>query len=667
MRIGLAALLSVGLTAPVSTAGAQQPPAQFGVRGEVERPMASLSELDPTTSATTVRTTDRPRTFERLDELLLEAPGARVRRTGATGAFSSVSLRGGEAEHTVVVLDELPLVAPDGSAIDLSSIPPWLFERIEVYRGGAPAWLSGGGLMGVLRLVLPDLDDQHAGDRRVEVVAGAGSFGLYRARASVRAGSRDVLAIASASVTRAQNDYPYRDDGGTAFDPSDDRERTRQNAETLDVSTHSLVDVRLGAHRLRTFAAYWGREWGLAPPPARYVPDATGHRSQRRWLGQSALTLVDGRHRHQLAVGAGLESRRVADPDAQFGLLPRDTDDLLARGQLRFASELRLSDEVFVRAIGAYVVEGIAPSDRLARQPIDGSTRHGLAATVEGELRTAIDTTRVVVRPSGRLEWLGAQLHDPRGEGAARRTDDVLPTLRLGAALEPVRGLAFSTSVARTTRAPSFVELFGDRAFLVGNLMLRPEAAEHIDVGATYAGVAGALRGTFELRGFVALSHDLIRYQRTDQNQAVARNIGDARSLGVELSTSFELPGAFRVTFAGTYLDARDTTLGTLLPMRPEWTAYGRVESMSTSVPIFDRASGFVDLEYVGASFADPANLVVIPDRARIGVGASLELLAAHVRLDLGLRDLFDARGFDVLGLPLPGRSFYVDLTLVGD
>ena len=33
---------------------------------------------------------------------------------------------------------DIPITTADGTAFDLSSIPLWALERVEVYRGGAP-------------------------------------------------------------------------------------------------------------------------------------------------------------------------------------------------------------------------------------------------------------------------------------------------------------------------------------------------------------------------------------------------------------------------------------------------------------------------------------------------------------------------------------------------
>jgi len=183
--------------------------------------------------------------------------------------------------------------------------------------------------------------------------------------------------------------------------------------------------------------------------------------------------------------------------------------------------------------------------------------------------------------------------------------------------------------------------------------------------GVLPGGVAGS-GGRVEVRGFYTHVDDLIRYQRTSQNQAVPLNIQSARLAGLEAGVSGDALDVVHLHGALTVLDARDEDSGRSLPLRPGVVGYVRAEAHATDLGPVSRARVFVDLEHVGASTADPAALITIPERTRLGLGVSVELLEGALRLDASLRDLFDARGYDVLGLPLPGRSFALELTAGG-
>ena len=299
----------------------------YSATGVAVRPIAAGSELDPTASATVISMEGRPRTVEALDETLLEAPGARTRRTGAFGGFTTLSLRGAEAEQTSVLLGEIPIASPDGSAFDLGSVPTWLLSRVEIYRGGAPTWIGGGAIGGALRLVPRDDPGQHASGS-----LSYGTFDLVQARATTSAGNERLHVTGSAGVTSFGGAFPYVDDNRTALDPSDDVTRLRQGADFLEAAALLHLRGRLDQTRIEGAFLLTDRIGGFSPPPTRYADVVRSHRSTTRILAGASALYEDGEHaRLQLSVGAGLERRRVSDPLAQVGQLPREADDLLYR------------------------------------------------------------------------------------------------------------------------------------------------------------------------------------------------------------------------------------------------------------------------------------------------------------------------------------------------
>lgn len=663
LRALCAVVLAISTTASAQTEDeGGEPEPVYGATGVADRPIVAGSELDPTASSTVIALDARPRTVETLDEALLDAPGARARRTGAFGGFTALSLRGAEAEQTTVLLGEIPIAAPDGSAFDLGSMPTWLLSRVEVYRGGAPAWLSAGAIGGVLRLVPRDDAGQH-----FEGSLSAGSFDLGQVRGAASVGDDRLHVTTAAGLTTFGGRFPYVHDNRTAFDPSDDVTRERLGADFLEGSGMLSVRGRVGDVRLESAWLGTGRVGGLAAVPSRLADVSAGRRSTTRMLGGVSAQVADAdRYRVALALGVGFERRAVSDPLAQFGQLARETDDSLWRATARVAGTIRASDWLDVTLVGTYAHEALSPSDRLATRQPSASARDGAAFALEGRAFGAADQMRFEIRPSGRVEVLDASLFDlAEGRiGNPTSTTLVVPTGRLGVVFEPIRGLALSASGYATARPPSLVELFGDRAYLVGNTTLRPETSFGADGGLTIAGSADLLRGSLDVRGFGTVVSDLIRYERTSQNQSTPLNVASATLAGVEASLTGSLGRWAHLTTAFTWLHARDETRARGLPLRPPVSLYARLSGTSDAFEVVDRVAAFVDVEYVAESYADPANLAVIPSRARVGFGLSVTLFERHLSLEVVLRDAFDARGVDILGLPLAGRSFVGSLTV---
>ena len=112
--------------------------------------------------------------------------GVSSQSLGGLGVFSSISVRGADAGHTMVSVDGVPLsriasVSANLGQFDLSS-----FEAVELYRGGVPPGLGGAGVGGALdmRTALGPGPDGKA----LQLSAGMGSYGSRHLRGRWLAG-----------------------------------------------------------------------------------------------------------------------------------------------------------------------------------------------------------------------------------------------------------------------------------------------------------------------------------------------------------------------------------------------------------------------------------------------------------------------------------------------
>jgi iron complex outermembrane receptor protein len=243
--------------------------------------------------------------------------------------------------------------------------------------------------------------------------------------------------------------------------------------------------------------------------------------------------------------------------------------------------------------------------------------------------------------------------------------------------------LALKGSAGRYFRAPTLVELYGDRGFLVGNATLAPETGVSGDLGVVYA--PDVRRGVFdrlfvEAALFASRPKNLISWVTTSAQTTVATNIADARLVGLELSLAARAFGALTLTGNYTLLDAVQSSAqvtldGNRLPGRPRHDVYARLDAEHAFARI--GLAAHVDVSYASGVFHDVGNEFIhrVPDRLFLGVGARASF-AYGLALALECRNLFDERVEDVplpsetlgltsfpravsdaLGYPLPGRS----------
>lgn len=622
----------------------------FGAETEVEVPAARHS-ADPTAAGTSI---DVDPTSD-LASVLSSAPGARPLVTGPAGSFLGLSLRGAELGHTTVVFDDLPLAGPDTGAFDFSLIPVGALDRIEIFRGGAPAWFGEGSIGGVVRL-LP----LEPTTRRLSTVAsiGAGSFGLWSARGVLSAGSATLSSTASIGVRSSRGDHPYLDDGGTRLRTDDDVERRRTNAETFDADVFGTLTARLRRGRLRLLYLGVSRhqgEPGPAASPAR-------HASRRRHRGFVGATWERTRSwgRLQVAIGGGYDRNRFFDPLAEIGTGRFDTDDRTTGLFARVAGERTLTSWFDLTGVLNTRFDSNRPRDAWSEAPQNQARRVTTTAAVEGRAHRRIRHGHVELRPSIRLLHthvratevvLGIPLDDARSAW--------VPTWRVGALVAPRPWLALVGSYARGARLPTFLELFGDRGLLLSNPSLSPERAESIDLGVQLRGRRGPVSGAFEARGFELSLRDLIRYRRTAQFTAVAENIERGTVRGLEIGWNLEIGSHVRWNVAWTELRT-ETEVDRDLPLRPrriaQLCAESRLADWLGERGVVEDVALEATVSHVGDAFADPANLVSLRARSWLDLGLRVSLRRPSLAFALSVRDVLDRRGTDLLGYPLPGR-----------
>ncbi|MFD2826436.1 TonB-dependent receptor plug domain-containing protein [Leeuwenhoekiella polynyae] len=87
------------------------------------------------------------------NELLNTSVGVKIRQNGGLGSNVEYSLNGLSGSAVRIFIDGIP-ISTFGSSYNLNSIPPSMIERIEVYKGVVPGYLSDDALGGAINIVL---------------------------------------------------------------------------------------------------------------------------------------------------------------------------------------------------------------------------------------------------------------------------------------------------------------------------------------------------------------------------------------------------------------------------------------------------------------------------------------------------------------------------------
>jgi len=656
-----------------SAAAADEPPAEVEVRGDP----GSGPPKEPSVAGSVIRAERLRGPGLEAADVLRTQPGVTVLETGGYGSLSTASLRGATAAQTPVYLAGVRLNDDVGGAADLSLVPLWFVNRIEVYRSNAPLAGDELGIGGAIFF-------EPRRSKGTEALAGAmaGSFGAHALWAGVglgdageRAGERPAPSgFVAARFDDARNDYTFVNDGGTRFEPGNFRTEVRTNADARTADVWAVGGVPLGEEaRVDLVANDVEREQGLPGLPLFPNTRARGTFS-RRLVGITGRAPCPDRRCEVTATAAAIATRSVySDPLLELALGTTRSELDAARVDDGVAVSWALSDRVSLTPAVRASIERLAIVSVGA--PSTHASRVFSRAALQGQWDVSGDVT---LRALGAAECHGTSLEGtppwalPGGatgptHGSAL-CSQAQPSARAGVQIgrAPVTLLA---TIGRYARVPTLTELYGLSGVVRGNTALVPEVGVSVEAGLRAAGPPrSVLRGaSVDVFGFLRTASDLVAYQRSSSGYVRPFNIGSGRVAGLELLADWRPARFVLLEVSATLLDARNTSAQRLandvLPYQPAATVVPRLE-LRAPLHVAPLDSGKVSASYFYESsrYADPAGLVVIPSQGSLDVEA--EVAALHGRLALRARvaNALDQTRFDLIGYPLPGRAAYVAL-----
>jgi iron complex outermembrane receptor protein len=642
----------------VRTAGASPPPpdgdgetAEVLVVGDALRdPVAAK---DPNVAGTVVPRDRLVAPGLEAQDVLRTQPGVVVTESGGFGAPATAAIRGATAADTPVYLAGVRLNDDVGGTADLSLVPLWLVDRIEVYRGNAPVEADRLGAGGAI-FFEPRMPGRSGGG----VGYWGGSWGASKGWAYQGVHEGPVSALVGVSGDRATNRYPFLNDRGELFEPGVATPAVRENADEATTEGWGLAHVDLGGGAgVDVLLNGIVREQGV--PSLALFPTRKAREHSDRTLGSVKA---------HVPVGGG----DVSAIDAQTSVLVGRTsfDDPLLELDL-LTPRLVIVGMRVEQSLSATV----AATDWLLVRPRVDVAHEGIERTPDNIPlgRARREFGRAAVGASARLApWLEAhalangECHDT-GVDPARTCDVLEPTGRVGVDVGG-RRLHVLANAGRYVRVPTLAEVYGASGTIHGNPALAPESGYTADVGLRAQTGRGAIVYGAYVDAFV-FGHwvdKLVAYERTGEGFLTPYNVGRAQVLGAELLAGVSPVKGIRAEVTATLLDPRDTTpsriaVNDVLPFRSRFVGGPRVRAdwKLASRSALSTVGGELGALYQSSRYADSGGLGVIPEQTSVDVEADAAWYGGRLVARLRVADLFDSTRTDVIGYPLPGRSAY--------
>jgi vitamin B12 transporter len=605
----------------------------------------------------------------RASDVLRTQPGVAVTETGGYGELSTASIRGATAAQTPVYLGGVRLNDDVGGTADLSTVPLWLIHRVEIYRSNAPIEADELGIGGAI-FFEPRIVRKPGGGAGVM----AGSFGRGAIWGFGAVGNERASALAGVRFEGANNDYSYVNDRGTRFDPTDDVEVVRSNADVRTVDAWGIGRMKLGRGHVDLLLNDTEREQGI--PGLSIFPSAHTRGSFTRRIGAVSTEVPCATEdRCTLAASTALLASKSEydDPLRELSLGATHTDLQALRASEAVRVKIRPVPSLSVVPALAASVEtlgadlGDTPSLRARRVTSRGAlSAHWSAADMVG-IHAMGSAECNGTAAGGSTPWsfpdtaTGAPELDLCG-----RVD---PAGRVGLEVGP-QSFTVLANVGRYVRVPTLAELYGISGAVRGNTDLVPETGVTVDLGvrAHHARDRSLLsRAHVDLFGFVRGAEDLVAYQRSSLGYVRPFNLGRARIAGAEFLGGLHPLPFVLLELAATILDPRDTSDDRLpndvLPYQSRLVLVPRAEVEATPAgAIVESVKFSASYFYQSNRTADRAGLVKIPEQGSLDLEVEVAMLDEHLAVRARVADVFDQARVDLVGYPLPRRAAYAAL-----
>jgi vitamin B12 transporter len=653
-------LAASALVASATLAQAQSPPGA----DIVVTPTRTAQPIQRAGSAVTVITAEdiEKTSAKDLGEVLRLSPGLTLARNGGPGQFQAVRIRGGDARHTLVLLDGIRVNDPTstGREFDFATLVPADIERIEVLRGPQSALYGSEAMGGVINIITK----RGRGAPRATIAVEGGSYGTKETRASISGGddrvdySFGLSAVESAGFSSFGYRIPrLRYVAPWGFEP----DSARRLGFTGRVGVNVADGVRL---ELGGSTSFNRAQFDVAFLPFPDTPSLATSELHNIY-GKLIADSFGGKLRNTVTI-FNTRANRAYENVSYFG--PRaalitsrgDTSFIGERTGAEYQGDLNLGG-FGLTTFGARVERETADSFSRAVLPVAGRELRTIAAEQTTRSLFALHQVslgdRLHLSLGGRLDQVVSPDRQLSGiAGDSERTIDRFGTWRATAAYEiPETETKLRASAGTGAKAPSLFQLFSPS---YGTPTLQSEHSWGVDAGIDQTLANGAIK--LSATAFLNRYRNLIDFATGATLCPPATrpfgcyfNVARARTSGFELSGDVKLSPEAHLRITYTNLSAVDLSRRLDLARRPRHE--GRVGLVLTPL---EGLSVEPTVVLVGERFSGTNETDRLAPYARLDTYVNYkvnETFSVYARAE----NLTNTRYEEVRNFGTPGRSFY--------
>lgn len=451
---------------------------------------------------------------------------------------STAEFRGTSPSHTQVLWNGMRINQPMLGTVDLSTIPAFLLDGVELLHGASSLTATSGALGGAL--VLGSLPPPTQG-LSTEVIQGVGSYGTYDSFLRLAMGSPRWSATTRAVFATSRNDFRYENQDKKIDERNAEGEivrsyhPTERNKSGYFTDVHVLQDVfhtsADGRNRLALAAWYTRQLRGLPFLSVDYRDDTqwTNEHLQHTLRTTAQWTHTAQAWASKVEAGYQWEQGEYDHHTTRHHMLTHitHTQSHTHLAHLRASLSLTPNRAWLVQAKGGMEYQHVRSHDL---RSLAASTPQS-CGRAEGHLAT--EARWRPIQPLGLAAVMRTLLC--QGQGVK-----IVPALLADYMLYRPWGLVTKASVARNYRLPTLTDLYYQPG---GNAHLRPERGVAIDGGVEFfAGLPGEGYIKGNIAAFDSHITDWILWTPDAKGFWCPSNVGRVHSYGVEASVAAAFP-----------------------------------------------------------------------------------------------------------------------------
>jgi vitamin B12 transporter len=556
-----------------------------------------------------------------VDQALASMPGVNIVRSGSPGHLTAINLRGAKSNHTLILLNGIPLNNPGGNgAFDFGHLMSDDIERIEVLPGSQSLLYGSNAIGGVIRITTKQGSGRPQGIGQFE----GGNYDTQRLNMGFQ-GLQDPIRY-NVSVSK------YHTGSGTL-------KTSKQGNLQGDDYDQQKVSARFGGF----ITPFWDVESYISKSENELAVDEI-------WpspLPQKA----DRQNKTQQFIGNLKSTLNLCqDRWEQILMLSRvriDTADSWARHKMfstgAYIDRLRYENSFFFNDQNVTTLGAEQLTDRVKSTSLENSpniSTHSLFGQHKIE-----PFKKFILNFGGRLDK-SASFRNHR-------------TYKIGGSYGWDK-TTLKTSYGTGFRAPSSAEVYGVGKFALPNITLQPEKSKSFDIGIEQALYKDNI--IFELTFFNLHINNLIDARRIGgKYQSI--NVSQRKSKGIESSLVFKIIKDIDLNFAHTLTRAYDSKLHQF----PTRLAKHKANFGILYRPC-EKNLIFTDIIFVGKRMdqdfsAPPPGFVKLKSYSLVNLGTSYQV---HQRLKVfgRIENFFNRKYETVFGYGQRGLSIIAGLSL---